>query len=534
MWYIGIGNVEAGSIDKRQQCRPFKRRTDGKVRVYMGIIKKGKDIAKNLGANVDRVPAEVMDFLLDRANRMLQEEQADREAFAAELDGFSDDDLRVFIPDVYQKSIYKIDYRKLKEKGIELISFDIDDTITDSFRNKARGTLHITVTMPRDAKELFHELKVMGFKVVLLTNTTASIAKDVCAELKADGYIARADKPETRNFEKLMAEYGIEPPQMAHVGNSMRQDIAGGNKANVTTCLVRRAGYSLKVVKFFMKGTGLPTKGHLIRQKLLERGLWRKHHKDVKGDQYYQLGELPRYQEKRTSPLGNIAEAAAADLITKFNADRDKTFTLEEIQRSICKSKESAGMKTLRTHLRDDIVFTGVWADVTDERELDEAELRDGELSGSVFTIGSFMIRSSVCLYRDDDEVQYTQKIPAGPDEIAQYMRERRPFPLPGCSFREVQVISAKRKDAVADDWTFVCLATASVSWDESIDFICTVKYASSDPDEREMLFVLKQYTGDSFSVAYWYKLLLDGTVTEYSEHPYSPESFTEPWDDAT
>ena len=30
--------------------------------------------------------------------------------------------------------------------------------------------------------------------------------------------------------------------QMAHVGNSMRADIAGGNKYGVTTCLVRRAG----------------------------------------------------------------------------------------------------------------------------------------------------------------------------------------------------------------------------------------------------------------------------------------------------
>ncbi len=321
----------------------------------MGIIKKGKDIAKNLGVDVDKLPTEVMDFLLDRADRMLQEEQADREAFAAELDGFSDDDLMVFIPDVYQKSIYIIDYRKLKEKEIKLISFDIDDTITDSFRNKARGALHITVTMPRDAKELFHELKVMGFKVVLLTNTMASIAKNVCAELQADGYIARADKPETRNFEKLMAEYGIEPSQMAHVGNSMRQDIAGGNKAGITTCLVRRAGYSLKVVKFFMGRTGLPTKGHLIRQKLLERGLWRKHHKDVKGDQYYQLGELPRYQAKRTSQQENVAIAAAADLIAKFNADKNQVFTLDEIERNIYKNNEIMGMKTLRTHLGNDI-----------------------------------------------------------------------------------------------------------------------------------------------------------------------------------
>ena len=85
------------------------------------------------------MPEEARDFLLDKTNRMLQEEQTDRDAFAAELDGFSDNDLMVFVPDIYQKNIYKIDYRKLKEKGVKLISFDIDDTITDSIRNKARG-----------------------------------------------------------------------------------------------------------------------------------------------------------------------------------------------------------------------------------------------------------------------------------------------------------------------------------------------------------------------------------------------------------
>lgn len=35
----------------------------------------------------------------------------------------------IYVPDIYQKSIYSIDYKQLKEAGIKLISFDIDDTI---------------------------------------------------------------------------------------------------------------------------------------------------------------------------------------------------------------------------------------------------------------------------------------------------------------------------------------------------------------------------------------------------------------------
>ena len=499
----------------------------------MGILKKGMDIAKSLGIDKEKLPEETKDYLLDRFNRMIQEEQEDREAFAAELEGFSDTELMAFVPDVYQKNIYKIDYGKLKEKGIKLISFDIDDTITDSFRNKARGTLHIKVTMPSDAKELFRDLKQMGFMVTLLTNTRASIAKDVCDELQADGYIARADKPETRNFEKMMAEYGVEPSQMAHVGNSIQQDIVGGNRAGVTTCLVRRAGYSLKIVNAVSKKLGVPTKGHLIREKLLEHGLWRKHHKEIKGDQYYQLSELPKYQAKQTSFLGaqkDGAEAAAADLIRQADVDKNKTYTLEELRRNIHKNNESAGKKTLRTHLGDDIVFTGVWPDVRDERELEESELLDGELSGYVFTIGHYTIRSAVCLYRNDDEVDYTERVPVSRDAIAQYQQEGWRMRGPGNGIREVQVVSARYNDSGSEGWQHICIAATSLRWDESINFIAALKPAASAPAEQEVLFILKQYTGDSFGVAHWYKLSSNVDVTEYGEHPYDPESFEASW----
>ena len=375
----------------------------------------------------------------------------------------------------------------------------------------------------------------MGFTVTLLTNTTAAIAEDVCEDLQADGYIARADKPETRNFERMMEIYHVEPAQMAHVGNNIRQDVAGGNRAGVTTCLVRRAGFSLKIFNAALKKLGIQTKGHLVRAKLLEYGLWRKHHKEIKGDQYYQLGELPKYQTKQASfpsAQKNDMETAAADLIQQVAADQDKTYTLEELQRNIHKNNESAGMRTLRNHLGDNIAFTGVWPDVKDERELEEAELLDGELSGYVFTVGGYTIRSAVCLYQDDDEADYTQRVPVGQDAIAQYREESWRMRGPGNGVREVQVISARYNGAGSEGWQHICIAATSICWDESINFIATLKPAASAPAEQEVLFILKQYTGDSFGVAHWYKLSSDGNVTEYEEHPYDPESFEVSWRD--
>ena len=233
----------------------------------------------------------------DRGCALVEDEKAERRAFAEELERMSDDELRRFVPDVYQKNIYKIDYRRFKERGIRLISFDIDDTINDVLFNNLQARLPGgKLTMSADARNLFRELKEMGFTVTLLTNAHTKIAQDTCEDLQADGYIARADKPDTRNFQQMMERYGAEPSQTAHVGNSMRQDIAGGNLAGVTTCLVRRAGVSMKAGKFFLKTAGLKTKGHLVRKRLLERDLWRKHHNCSKGDQYYQLGEMPDYR----------------------------------------------------------------------------------------------------------------------------------------------------------------------------------------------------------------------------------------------
>mgnify|MGYP001057314217 FL=1 len=239
----------------------------------------------------------------------------------------------------------------------------------------------------------------------------------------------------------------------------------------------------------------------------------------------------------KTSELGqgagiDIAQQAANDLIQKVTADKDKVYTLEELLRNTYKANESDGMKTLRKHLGDNIAFTCVWADARDERELEESELLDGELSGYVFTVGGYTIRSTVCLYQDDDEADYTQQVPARRDMIAQYQQENWRMLGHESGVREVQVVSARYNGSGSEGWQHICIAATSIRWDESINFIGTLKPSALAPDEQEVLFILKQYTGDSFGVAHWYKLSSDGNVTEYDEHPYNPESFEASWKD--
>ena len=197
----------------------------------------------------------------------------------------SDDYLRDnYVPDVYQPDIYSSDYEKLKAVGIKFISFDIDGTI-ESIVDKPSKTAIVKFT----------NLKNMGFKLALITNNKDKRGKIFAEALEVD-YIPRAKKPRTVHFKALQERYGLDKEEMAHVGNSMLNDVAGGNSFGITTCLVRSVGIAEKVGNKARNVLG-KTEGQMIREELKSRDIWRKHHKYAKEDQYYQLGEKPRYRE---------------------------------------------------------------------------------------------------------------------------------------------------------------------------------------------------------------------------------------------
>lgn len=245
--------------------------------------------------DIEKVAIKYLNDLAERGTKKWQEEQCTLDSFKETLDQMSENDLRIYVPNVYQKSIYDIDFEKLKDNGIKLLSFDIDDTIDDVLLNNIKARVSVVeFTMPKKAIELFQNLKSMGFIVTLMTNAIPEIAEGTHRVLGTDNYIAMAEKPETTSFEVMLSRYGLEKNQMAHIGNSMRDDIVGGNKAGVTTCLVRRAGTSMKVKKQLAKMIGFSTKGHIIREKLRKYGIWHKHHMQQSNDQYYQFGEAQK------------------------------------------------------------------------------------------------------------------------------------------------------------------------------------------------------------------------------------------------
>lgn len=191
--------------------------------------------------------------------------------------------IKTYVPDVYQKSIFNIDYDQLKKAGVNVISFDIDDTIVPIEQGKPS----------KNAVTLFEKLKQMGFELYLVSNANYERVKLFSKRLEVEG-VPRAKKPYTKSLkmiQKLYSEkFGIIllPTEMAHVGNSMAKDVATGNSFGIITCLVRDAGNLPHIGRML---NPKKTDGQIIRDVLLERGIWRKHHYKSKDDQYYQLNE---------------------------------------------------------------------------------------------------------------------------------------------------------------------------------------------------------------------------------------------------
>ncbi len=132
-----------------------------------------------------------------------------------------------FVPDVYQKSIYYINYDKLLDDGIKCLLFDLDNTCVPYTEKEPNEKL----------AQLFEDLKDMGFKLIIFSNATRKRIAPFKKKLNVD-CLARAHKPSKKNFLKIIKLFNYDLSEVAIVGDQLYKDILGGNKAGIMTILV--------------------------------------------------------------------------------------------------------------------------------------------------------------------------------------------------------------------------------------------------------------------------------------------------------
>lgn len=125
--------------------------------------------------------------------------------------------------------IYQISGESLACRGIRLLLADLDNTLVP-----------YGVPLPdRRLKEWRDDLNAHGVTLFILSNNRHESRPRIFAEGLDVPYIGHAGKPKTPSFCKAMEQIGVTKEQTAIVGDQIFTDVLGGNRAGVTTILVR-------------------------------------------------------------------------------------------------------------------------------------------------------------------------------------------------------------------------------------------------------------------------------------------------------
>lgn len=134
--------------------------------------------------------------------------------------------MNLLIPKMYQKSIYTINYQKLKQKKVKCLLFDLDNTCVGYHEKEPTEQLI----------KLFQKLEKLGFKIIIFSNATRKRLQP----FKKLNVICHPEskKPLSKNFNKILKEYNLKKEEVCIIGDQLYTDIIGGNRVGIITCLV--------------------------------------------------------------------------------------------------------------------------------------------------------------------------------------------------------------------------------------------------------------------------------------------------------
>lgn len=133
----------------------------------------------------------------------------------------------LYVPDMYQESIFTVNYQKLIEDGIRLILFDLDNTIIP----------YEIKELDMKVKDLMSDLKQKGIIPVVFSNSPRKRVKHYADIIELE-FVFSAKKPLPKKFLETLKKYKVSENEVAIVGDQMVTDIKGGNRIGITTVLI--------------------------------------------------------------------------------------------------------------------------------------------------------------------------------------------------------------------------------------------------------------------------------------------------------
>ncbi len=142
--------------------------------------------------------------------------------------------LKKFIPNEYETTVYDINFEKLYNEGKRLIISDLDNTLI-SYKEEIPNN---------ELKELKNRLEQMGFKIVLCSNNHKKRVKKF-ADALGVLFVASAKKPFTmglRKAHKLAIKeynYNFKKEEIVEIGDQLLTDQYASKKYGLYTIMVK-------------------------------------------------------------------------------------------------------------------------------------------------------------------------------------------------------------------------------------------------------------------------------------------------------
>lgn len=130
-------------------------------------------------------------------------------------------------PDLIYKGVPFIAYEDLKEKGVEGILLDIDNTLIDYTKNLSQEMI-----------DWVYNAKKEGFKVCILSNSNKMEKIIPVAEVLGIKYVSFAKKPAKSGYLKAGKLLNVDVEKLAMVGDQVFTDVLGANRVGMTSVYV--------------------------------------------------------------------------------------------------------------------------------------------------------------------------------------------------------------------------------------------------------------------------------------------------------
>lgn len=137
--------------------------------------------------------------------------------------------LRLLCPKAYNESLPSVDLNALREKGIQALILDMDNTLVAWSSREISAEVRAWIQTARD----------LGMRIAVASNNfKKSRLNGICSELKINIYEQSA-KPRRGALLRAMDALESRPESTALVGDQLFTDVLGGNRIGCYTILLR-------------------------------------------------------------------------------------------------------------------------------------------------------------------------------------------------------------------------------------------------------------------------------------------------------